>query len=124
MTGQDSGNRADTESHGEAVLDLGRQLVRHRSRAQRAWRQYQGADETGDPIATQRAHQLWSEAIDDALDVAEAISRQRSISLADLVVQYEAIWWWVREDDNVLDCSTRRWLGRFRRALRRLAAER
>ena len=103
--------------------DLGRKLSRHRARAGRAWRRYASLSEKLDPGAT-GAHQVWSDAIDDGLQAAEAIFREQPRSLNDLLVQYEAIWWWVGEDDNVLDGSTRRWLTRFRHSLRRLASQR
>nr|MBI4923082.1 hypothetical protein [Devosia nanyangense] len=105
------------------MRDLGRELGHHRARAGRAWRRYASLSEKVDPAAT-RAHQVWSDAIDDALRTAEAISQEQPRSLNDLLVQYEAIWWWVGEDDNVLDGSTRRWLTRFRHSLRRLASQR
>ena len=35
----------------------------------------------------------------------------------------EAIYWWIYEDDSVLDNGTRRWLHRFRRAIRSPAAQ-
>ncbi len=70
-----------------------------------------------------RLHKAWSDAIDDALKAAEAISRERPDDLGDLHIQYEAIWWWVRDDDNVLDGSGRTWIGRFRRSLRGLALQ-
>jgi hypothetical protein len=106
------------------VYDLGRELTRHRARTGRAWRSYASLGDALDPAAVTRAHQVWSDAIDDALRIAEAISREQPHSLGDLVVQYEAIWWWVSEDADVLDASTRRWLLRFRRSHRRLASER
>jgi hypothetical protein len=59
--------------------------------------------------------------VDEALKIAEAISRQQPHDLADLVVQFESTWWWIVMDDSVLDGSSRRWLRRFRRGLRRLA---
>jgi hypothetical protein len=61
--------------------------------------------------------------MDDALRIIEAISAEPVHDLRGLLAQYEAIWWWLREDDNVLDASTRRWLGRFRRSLRGLARD-
>ncbi|MBL8600039.1 MAG: hypothetical protein JNL14_20065 [Devosia sp.] len=45
---------------------------------------------------------------------------ERTRDLDDLLIQYEAIWWWIGEDDNVLDGTTRRWLGRLGCHLRRL----
>ncbi|MEO7222459.1 MAG: hypothetical protein ABIY37_08300 [Devosia sp.] len=73
------------------------------------------------PEATASAHRAWSEAIDEALLAVEAISRRPPHNLADLVIQVDAIWWWVQEDDSILDRPTRTWLLRFRRSLRRLA---
>ena len=103
--------------------DLGRELGRNRARAGRAWRRYTSLSEKLDPAAI-RAHQVWSDAIDDTLRTAEAISREQPLSLNDLLVRYEAIWWWINDDDNVLDGSTHRWLTRFRHSLRRLASQR
>lgn len=103
---------------------LSRDLRRCRSRARRLWKNYQTTDEQVEPAASAKAHQAWSETIDEALVIAEAISRQQPRSLSELAMQFEAIWWWIIEDDSVLDGSTRRWLGRFRRSLRRLAATR
>ena len=100
--------------------ELGRQFTRQRARAQRAWRVYLATSEM-DPAASAEAHQAWSDAIDEAVLTVEAISVEHVHDLDDLLIQYEAIWWWVGEDDNVLDGSTRRWLGRFGRHLRRFA---
>ena len=72
-------------------------------------------------MAALQAHHAWSIAIDDALAAADALSLERPADIHDLLLQYDAIWWWIREDASVLDESTRRWLGRFSRNLRRLA---
>ncbi|MEO7223297.1 MAG: hypothetical protein ABIY37_12560 [Devosia sp.] len=95
----------------------------HRARAGRAWRKYRARSEAVNPVTAARLHKAWSDAIDDALKTAEAISRERPGDLGDLLIQCEAIWWWAREDDNVLDGSSRTWLGRFRRSLRGLAMQ-
>jgi hypothetical protein len=84
---------------------------------------YRGTSEGADADGAAKAHQAWSDAIEDTLRIVEAISREQPRDLADLLIQYEAIWWWIVEDDSVLDTSTRRWLRRFRRALRSLAVQ-
>ena len=82
---------------------------------------YRGTSEGADPDSAAKAHQAWSDAVEDTLGIVEIISRERPRDLADLLIQYEAIYWWISEDDSVLDTGTRRWLGRFRRAIRSLA---
>ena len=99
--------------------ELGRQFTRQRARAQRAWRVYLATNGMTDPTASAKAHQAWSNAVDETVLTVEAISVESVHDLDDLLIQHEAIWWWVGEDDNVLDGSTRRWLGRFGRHLRR-----
>lgn len=110
--------RAD-ESGSLPALSL--EFERRRARAGRAWRSYKATSDTVDPIRAADLHSAWSGAIDDALETAEAMSREPAGDLQELLIQYEAIWWWIRSDDNVLDGSTRRWLGRFHRSLRGLA---
>ncbi len=100
---------------------LGVEFERRRARARRTWRRYQAVNEALDPVLAAGLHSAWSRPIEDALETAEVISRERPNDLKALVIQFEAIWWWIGEDDNVLDGSTRRWLMRFRRSLRRLA---
>ena len=95
--------------------------MRQRARAQRAWRKYQAVEPDLEPTTAASAHKAWSDAVDDALQTAEAISHARPADLGELLIQFEVCWWWLDMDDNVLDGSTRRWLGRFRRSLRRLA---
>ena len=104
-----------------SLTKLGREFARRRAACQRAWRRYQASDETIDPVAASQAHRRWSGAIEDALAAIERISGERPSDFHGLLLQYEAIWWWISEDDSVLDRSTRRWLMRFRRSLRRLA---
>lgn len=99
---------------------LARHLGIHRRRTRRLWKDYQSTDERVDPAASAQVHQAWSDSVDKALEIAEAMSRQQSHDLAELAMQFEAIWWWIIEDDSVLDGGTRRWLRRFRRSLRRL----
>lgn len=114
--------RAVTEDDG-ALADLNRRLTQQRARARRAWRKYVAAGEASDSTASSRAHRAWSEAVDDALSTVEAISVVPIHDLRELLIVFETIWWWVRLDDNVIDGGTRRWLGRFRRSLRRLDRE-
>jgi len=104
-----------------ALPGLALEFERHRTRAGRAWRRYRTIDGEVEPLAAAAAYQAWSGAIDAALRTAEAISREHPSDLEELLIQYEVIWWWVGTDDNLLDGSTRRWLGRFRRSVRRLA---
>ena len=116
--------RRDGNDHGvrrDALLELSEALRRNQARARRTWRNYRATDETADPGGVKRAHQAWSDAIDDTLRLVDAISRERPRDLVELLIQFNAIWWWISEDDSVLDSSTRKWLGRFRRSLRRLA---
>lgn len=104
-----------------ALPTLGRQFMRQRARAQRAWRSYAATSDKIDADASAKAHQKWSDAVDSALLTIQAISVEPAHDLSELLLQYEAIYWWLGEDDNILDGSTRRWLGRFRRSLRGLA---
>lgn len=104
-----------------SLPELERRLARQRERARRAWRKYMAAD---DAVASSKAHREWSDAVDDALGIVEEISKAPVHELRGLLIQFEATWWWIGADDNVLDESTRRWLGRFRRSLRGLATER
>lgn len=113
--------RAVTEDGG-TLADLNRRLTQHQARARRARRKYLAADEVSDP-ASGVAHQEWSDAVEGALRTVEAISVAPVHDLRDLLIAFEAAWWWARLDDNVIDASTRRWLGRFRRTLRRLVRE-
>ena len=102
---------------------LGRDLQHCRARAARLWRRYYAIDEQLDPEGLTIAHQAWSAAIDEALRNADAISRERATNLAELLVQFDAIWSWVVEDYSLLDSSTGHRLRRFRRSLRGLAAK-
>jgi hypothetical protein len=60
-------------------------------------------------VASTNAHQAWSDAVDEALKIAEVISRQQAHDIEELAIQFEATWWWIVEDDSVLDGSARRW---------------
>jgi hypothetical protein len=62
--------------------------------------------------------------MDDALRIIEAISAEPVHDLRELLVKFDAVWWWTKEDANVLDSNTLRWLARFRRSLRGLARDR
>jgi hypothetical protein len=115
--------RPERATEDGTLADLNRRLTQHRARARRAWRQYVAADELVDFVASSKAHRDWSDAVEDALTIVEAISLVPMHDLGELLIAFEAIWWWIGEDDNVLDGSTRRWLERFRRSLRRLARE-
>lgn len=114
--------RAATKNDG-TLADLNRRLTQHRARARRAWRKYVAAGEASDPVASGVAHQEWSDAVEQALRTVEAISVAPVHDLRELLIAFEATWWWARLDDDVIDESTLRGLGRFRLALRRLARE-
>ena len=105
------------------LTTLSRDLQHRRARAVRLWRRYQAIDEQLDPEGSSPAHRAWSEAVDEAITIADAISRERATSLSDLLIQFDAIWWWVIEDDSILDANAGHWLRRFRRSLRGLAAK-
>jgi len=89
----------------------------------RTWRAYQSIASKADPLAAAEAHKVWSDAVDKTVRTAEEISRRHTDSLSELVMQFDAIWWWIDLDDNVLDATTQRWLNRLRRSMRRLAAD-
>lgn len=103
---------------------LARDLDRSRRRARRLWMKYQATGGQPQPAASADTYQAWSDTVDEALEIAEAMSRQQARNLAEVAMQFEAAWWWIVEDDSVLDAGMRRWLRRFRRSLRRLAAGR
>ena len=105
------------------LTTLGRELQHCRARAACLWRSYHAINEQIDPEGSTIAHQAWSETVDEALRIADAISREQAATLSDLLIQFDAIWWWVVEDDSILDASARRWLPRFRRSMRGLAAK-
>jgi hypothetical protein len=39
------------------------------------------------------------------------------------VIKFDATWWWIVEDESLLDDRVRLWLMRFRRSLRQLARD-
>ncbi|MEO7221635.1 MAG: hypothetical protein ABIY37_04110 [Devosia sp.] len=53
--------------------------------------------------------------------MANLIARLPATNLNGLAVKFDAIWWWLEQDDSVLDAAATRWLRRFGLALRRLA---
>jgi len=116
--GRSQNEHAAARSSDARLAALGREFDRRRRVAHRSWRAWQlnaGHDEVG------RRPEAWSAAIDASLAVAEAISRTPADDLEGLLVKYEALWWWMNEDNSVLDASLKRWFSRFRRDLRRLA---
>jgi hypothetical protein len=117
--------RPNERKSGDAtsIGNLGRRLDQCRARARRHWRDYRIIDEKLDPTASAAAHANWSNAVDYALRVAEAISRQPAHDSTELSTKFEALWWWIKEDDGVLDAALRRWLARFRKSLRQLSQE-
>jgi hypothetical protein len=102
---------------------LGHDLDRQRDRVRRARRNYEAIDREVESVAATAAHRAWSDTVGEALEVAEAISRERARDVGELLVHFEATWWWIVEDDSVLDADARRWLERFRRSLRWLAGQ-
>ena len=105
------------------LTTLGRELQHCRARAARLWRSYHAINEKLDPEGSTLAHRAWSEAVDEALRIADAISRKQAATLAELLIQFDAIWWWLIEDDSILDASAKHWLKLFRRSLRGLTAK-
>lgn len=105
---------------GDRLTALGLQLDRERERARRQWRRWQSLKELDDTEAAV-AGQQWSDTIEAALRSAEQISQEPGSDIHDLVSKFEAAWWWLIEDDSILDATAKRWLLRFRRELRRLA---
>jgi hypothetical protein len=59
----------------------------------------------------------WSDTADQTLGIAENISREPAQDVVGLAIKFEAICWWIVEDDSLLDEPARRWLLRFRRSL-------
>lgn len=106
-----------------SLTQLDHDLARCRRRERRLWRSYQRIGEKRDAAASAAAHRTWSDTMDDALKVADAISREQARDIGELLLQFDAIVWWIAVDDNVLDGATRHWLKRFRRSLRKLAAQ-
>ena len=58
-----------------------RQLHRQRVRAGRLWRNYQATDLAPTTVASTKAHQAWSDAVNEALVIVETISRQQAHDL-------------------------------------------
>ena len=89
----------------------------------RAWRAYHSNASKDDSLAAATAHKVVSDAVEEAVRTAEEIPRRHPDGLTSLVLQYDAIWWWIVFDNNILDATTQRWLNRLRRSVRRLAAD-
>lgn len=106
-----------------ALPQLDRDLTRSRRRAGRLWRSYQRIDEKRDPAGSAATHLEWSDAVEMTLKIVDAISREQAHDLGELRVQFDAIWWWIVEDDSLLDASARRWLRGFRRSLHQLVTQ-
>lgn len=114
--------RVQTSEPGVPPIELlDRELQRLRRRAGRQWRAYQGADDGGDRRVASEAHAAWSHSVDEALAIVEIISRRPAHDIVELAIKFEAIVWWVMEDDSLIDAAARRWLVRFRRSLRHVA---
>ena len=98
--------QAHAPALGSGLSSLGRDLNKSRTRAWRLWRKYQSIDEELDrmPRTLHTAHgpRRWRR----RSSVADAISREPAHTLDDLLIQFEAIWWWIIEDDSILDSST------------------
>jgi hypothetical protein len=110
---------AQSAHGGDRLAVLALLLHRQRTRARRQRRRWQTLKEGGAEYAN--GMQRWSEAIDGALGTAEQISREPANDIHDLVIKFEATWWWIVEDDSMLDATAKRWLTTFRGALRLLA---
>jgi hypothetical protein len=61
--------------------------------------------------------------VDHAFHTAEIISREPAHDLTGLAIKFDAAWWWIVEDESLLDETARLWLIRFRRSLHRLARD-
>jgi len=100
--------RSSNASASSHLAMLGRTLDQLRRRSYRQWRHYQSIDEGEDAATASNAHKEWSDSIDEALGVADAISREPVHDLTDLVLKFDAVWWWIVEDDSVLDLTVKR----------------
>jgi hypothetical protein len=105
---------------GDRLTILGRRLERERARADRQRRRWQALKAKSSPDASLAGMQ-WSETIATALRTAEQISRAPATEMVGLVTKFDTAWWWLVEDDSILNMTTKRWLMRFRRELHRLA---
>lgn len=99
---------------------LGADLARAAARVRRLSHKVKVARQTGDEDRLAAISEDWSRTMDKALQLAGAIAQLPANDVHDLVVKFEAIWWFLVEDDNVLDASAMRWMRRFRRSLRSL----
>jgi hypothetical protein len=59
--------------------------------------------------------------VDEALDLARQITLLPAHDIEELAIKFEALWWWARLDDSILDDELVKWFGRFRRDLNALA---
>lgn len=109
MSSQRRRQTQDTRPPAESRLrTFGHDLSRCRARAYRLWRTYQAIDENAEPAESAAAHKAWSDAVDTTLRIAEAISREQAHDLVELRIQLDSIWWWLVEDDSILDANARR----------------
>jgi tetraacyldisaccharide-1-P 4'-kinase len=53
------------------LVVLARDLSRRRTRARCLWQIYQAIDEAVDSTTSVKVHQAWSDAVDEALEIAE-----------------------------------------------------
>jgi hypothetical protein len=113
--------RAHRDAGEDRLPALGREFEQDRARAHRQRQRWEAVRHEPDSPAATRAAQTWSATVDQALHTAEIISREPAHGLAGLVVKFDAAWWWIIEDDTLLDDRARVWLMRFRRSLHRLA---
>jgi hypothetical protein len=54
------------------------------------------ADELVDFVASSKAHRDWSGAVEEALTIVEAISMAPVHDFRGLLIQFEAVWWWIQ----------------------------
>jgi hypothetical protein len=111
------------DTGGDRLEVLGRELTRHRRRARRQRRQLEAIKDESNAAGAAEAASKWSDAVTEALRIAEVVSREPAHDVAGLVVKFDAAWWWIVEDQSLLDDQVRLWLMRFRRSLHRLAGQ-
>jgi hypothetical protein len=86
---------------------LGRDLERQRARARRERRRRDAISHEPSSVDAVETARKWSDTIGGALHSAEAISREPTGDLNGLVVKFDAAWWWIIEDNSLLDDTAR-----------------
>jgi hypothetical protein len=115
--------RPKTDADKDRLQALGGEFDRERARARRQRRHWEAIKNEPDASGAAAAASEWSATIEQALGIAEVISRGPAHDFAGLAIKFEAAWWWIVEDDNLLDDRVRLWLVRFRRSLHRLSGQ-